>query len=176
MSLRILVTGGPGAGKTALLGALKTRGCDIVLETARAIIQDRMGRGLSPRPSPAEFANEILRLDLERYRSVSTAADRIFFDRGIPDALCMLDELGLLKPKDLERYLSHYPYYRRVFVAPPWEAIYKTDAERDQSFPESVRVHDTLCVWYVRCGFELVEVPRAPLEERCEFVLRTLNE
>jgi len=88
----------------------------------------------------------------------------------------MLGELGLLPAAEAERYLADYPYERRVFIPPPWEEIYATDDERDQSFRESVRVHDTLWEWYVRCGYEPVQVPRASVEERCAFVLRTLNE
>jgi predicted ATPase len=173
--MRIIVTGGPGAGKTALLTGLAARGCEYVAETARAVIQDRKRRGLSPRPDPADFAGEILRIDLERYRDASAPSGRIFFDRGIPDALGMLDQLGLLTPGEAARYLSTYPYFRKVFVLPPWQRIYATDDERDQSFQESVRVHDALCAWYVRCGYELVEVPRGPVEERCDFVLATLD-
>jgi len=173
--MRVIVTGGPGAGKTALLAGLAERGCVYVPDTARAIIQDRRRRGLSPRPGPAEFAGEILRIDLERYRAASATAGPVFFERGIPDALCMLNQLGLLTPEVTARYLSDHPYFRKVFVLPPWRRIYATDDERDQSFEESIRVHGALCEWYARCGYELVEVPRGPVQERCGFVLATLD-
>lgn len=169
------MTGGPGAGKTALLAALAAQGYEHVPEAARAIIRDRKRRGLPPRPSPAEFAQEILRVDVENYRNAPLDSDPIFFDRGIPDALGMLDELGLLTPLVLRRHLDDYPYLRKVFVAPPWREIYTTDEERDQSFDESVRVHDALREWYVRCGYEIVEIPRASIEARCAFVLRALE-
>ena len=38
--------------------------------------------------------------------------------------------------------LATYPFHATVFVLPPWEAIYATDAERDQSFADAVDVHD----------------------------------
>ena len=41
---RIVITGGPGAGKTALLLALQARGHTIVGDSPRAIIQDRLRR------------------------------------------------------------------------------------------------------------------------------------
>ena len=73
--LRIVMTGGPGAGKTALLLALQARGYTIVGDTARAIIQDRRRRGLSPRPDAHEFVQEALRIDIDNYvRHAATSA------------------------------------------------------------------------------------------------------
>ena len=66
---RILITGAPGAGKTTLLLALQARGYLIVGDTARTIIQDRRKRGLSPRPDPYAFAQELLRMDIENFGS-----------------------------------------------------------------------------------------------------------
>jgi len=64
---RIIVTGGPGAGKTTLLEALQARGYTIVGDSPRAMIQERLRRGLSPRPEPEEFARETLRMDIENF-------------------------------------------------------------------------------------------------------------
>src|SRR5215831_1817656 len=55
---RVVVTGGPGVGKTTLLAQLHASGYTIVSESARAIISERRRRGQSPRPEPAEFARE----------------------------------------------------------------------------------------------------------------------
>jgi predicted ATPase len=64
---RIVITGAPGAGKTTLLLALQARGYTIVGDTARTVIQDRRRRGLSPRPDPYAFAQEVLRIDMENF-------------------------------------------------------------------------------------------------------------
>jgi predicted ATPase len=64
---RIVITGGPGAGKTTLLLALQARGYTIVGDSARAIIQERRRRGLSPRPNAYEFVHEMLRMDIENF-------------------------------------------------------------------------------------------------------------
>jgi len=172
---RVIFTGGPGAGKTTLLTALAGQGYACVHDCARAIIQDRLRRGLSARPDPAEFAKAILRMDIERYREAPTDADLVFFDRAIPDALCMLNNLGLLSMAEAEQYLLDFPYFRQVFVAPPWEEIYTTDNERDQQFTDAVRVHSWASDWYGALGFELIELPRLPVEQRCEFVLERLR-
>jgi len=130
---------------------------------------------LSPRPAPVEFAQEILRVAIEAYLAARAVASRVFFERGILDALGMLDEIDALTREDLDRYVAEYRYFHAVFLLPPWQQIYRTDAERDQTFAESVRVHDAVCRWYARCGYDLVMVPRAAVEERCTFVLETLE-
>jgi predicted ATPase len=172
---RVIFTGGPGAGKTALLTALAGRGYACVHDSARAIIQDRLRRGLTARPDPAEFAAAILRMDVDRYRQAPTEAGLVFFDRAIPDALCMLTDLGLLSMAEAVQSVLKFPYFRQVFVAPPWEEIYTTDNERDQRFAESVRVHRRASDWYRALGFELIELPRVLVQQRCEFVLQQLR-
>jgi predicted ATPase len=170
---RILVTGGPGAGKTTLLEALSARGYLCVADNARAIIRERKRLGLAPRPEPVAFARETLRRDIAAYRN-APAAQTAFFERGVPDALGMLAHCGALGADELQQHLSEFPYARRALLLPPWEQIYTTDDERDQSYAEAVRVSGLACDWYTRCGYDLVEVPRLPVNERCDFVLRTL--
>jgi predicted ATPase len=126
-------------------------------------------------PDPAEFAAAVLRMDIEHYRHPSTEAELVFFDRAIPDALCFLHDLDLLSLAEAEEYLSDFPYFHQVFVPPPWEAIYTTDTERDQTFAEAVRVHRRASDWYSTLGYELVELPLASIDERCEFMLQRLR-
>jgi predicted ATPase len=57
-------------------------------------------------------------------------------------------------------------------VAPPWPEIYRTDTERRQSWEEAVRTYEAVTSAYTQAGYELVELPRAPVSERLEFVLR----
>jgi predicted ATPase len=171
---RIVLTGAPGAGKTTLLAALRTCGYKAVDESARAIIQERLARGLSPRPPALEFARQILQRDIAKYQQ-SPESDLVFFDRSIVEALGMVDQAAGLEAHELRDLLSRYPYDRRVFVLPPWEAIYTTDSERDQTFTDALRVHDKVTRWYRQCGYEIIEVPTGPVAERCAYVLRSLD-
>jgi predicted ATPase len=171
---RIVVTGGPGAGKTTLLLALQARGHTIVGDSPRTIIQDRLRRGLSPRPSAAEFAHETLRVDIENFVHHAATPGHVFFDRSVIDALCMLDHVSRLNDSELSMWLSKYPYCSTVFVLPPWKAIYVNDAERDHTFEHAERVDRITQAWYRRCGYHVVEVSKMSVEERCAFVLQAL--
>src|SRR6476469_9600195 len=120
---RIVNTGGPGAGKTTLLLDVQTLGYTIVGDTARTIIQDRRRRGLSPRPDPYAFAQEALRADIENFVQHSASQGPVFFERGVLDGLCMLDQVTPLNESELGLWLSKYQYFPKVFVLPPWKEI-----------------------------------------------------
>jgi predicted ATPase len=171
----VIVTGGPGAGKTTLLSELGAMGYATVDESARAIIAERLARGESRRPDAVAFAREILRRDIEKYLGRPRTSKWVFFDRGLIDALGMLHEASPLSPHELDAILASHPFHVTAFVLPPWEAIYAKDAERDQSYAEAVRVHAKIVGWYRACGFVLSEVPRLPVVQRAEHVLRILG-
>ncbi|NIM41940.1 MAG: AAA family ATPase [Hydrogenophaga sp.] len=171
----IVLTGGPGAGKTALIEHLSGIGQPTVEESARAIIAERLARGLSPRPAPLEFARAILDRDLEKYQRHCGAAHRVFFDRSAIEAIGMLHEASPLPPSELQALLDRYPFHPLVFVLPPWQDIYTTDSERDQSFEQAVAVHDRVVRWYTACGYRLHEVPHHPAAQRAAHVLQVLD-
>ena len=116
---RIAMTGGPGAGKTTLLLALEARGYTIVGDSPRAIIQDRLRRGLSPRPNASESVHETLRMDIENFVQHAATPVHVFFDRSVLDALCGLDHVTPLNESELSRWLSTYQYCSKVFLLPP---------------------------------------------------------
>lgn len=155
-----------------MLDELERRGYRVVPEVARAIIRGRKRDGLPPRPPPSEFARQILEADVRQYVAASPRrSDLVFFDRGIPDSLGMVAEQDGLSSADRQRTIERYPYHPPVFVLPPWREIYRTDGERDQTFEQAVRVHENLRRWYEHCGYDLLEVPRGSIDERCAFVL-----
>jgi predicted ATPase len=176
MMPHVIVTGGPGVGKTTLLVELAAMGYATVEETARAIIAERLASGASRRPDLRAFGREILHRDIEKYRRLPHTSDWVFFDRGVIDALGMLQEVAPLPARELEVMLSTYAFHRSVLILPPWEAIYVNDAERDQSFAEAVNVHARLVQWYRACGYVLCEIPRLPVAQRAQHVLRILAE
>jgi predicted ATPase len=138
---RIVVTSGPGAGKTTLLAELSARGYEMVSESAREVIAERLARGLPPRPDPPSFATEILRRDDQKYHRPHRAAGPIFYDRSAVEGLAMVHESSPLSEEELKAKLSGYTFHRTVFVLPPWQEIYVNDTERDHSYIHAVTVH-----------------------------------
>lgn len=174
MNNRFVITGGPGGGKTTILTALAERGHNFAPESARKIIKKRLAAGLSARPDPVSFANEILNSDIDKYRKADSGC-YTFFDRGVLDALYMLNEENVLTQEQAEQYIHDFPYNRTVFLLPPWKDIYVTDSERDQTFEQAVEVYEGMKRWYLQWGYEVLEVPRSPVEKRVSFILEAVD-
>ncbi len=172
--MRVVITGGPGAGKTALLNELSRLGFATVDDTPRAIIRARRARGLSPRPPPLEFADAVLHREIELYNQHG-GEGLTFFDRGVIDALLMVSHAAPERRAEVAALAADHPYHRVAIFLPPWEAIYVNDEERDHPFSHAVRVYDALAAWYGACGYDVTPLPNVPVAERCQLVLSLLH-
>lgn len=168
-----VITGGPGSGKTSLIDALARAGYARTVEAGRAIIQDQLaidGPAL-PWRDPQAFAELMLSWELRSYRMAEEMTGAVFFDRGVTDLLGYLTLVGQPVPAHIARAAKRFRYNRRVYVAPPWPAIYTQDAERKQTPEEAVRTYEALVAAYTDCGYELVSLPLVSIKERVRFVL-----
>jgi predicted ATPase len=173
MKAFFVITGGPGSGKTTLIDALEEAGFARTVEAGRGVIQDQVaidGPAL-PWREPAAFAELMLGWEMRSYRMATQQAGPVFFDRGVPDVIGYLRLMRLPVPPHIEKAAEVFRYCRRVFMAPPWREIFTQDTERRQDFTEAERTYEALAATYARLGYELVELPRAPVTERLRFVV-----
>ena len=167
-----LITGGPGVGKTALIAELRARGERCVDETHRRVIREQVASGGSALPWRDRAAYQALtaREDILIHTAMSAGeARRVFFDRGIIDSLPAPEDGP--PPAWMEEAARTLRYNRKVFVPPPWRAIYATDSERKQSFEECLATHALIIERLVELGYEPVEVPPGEVGARADFVL-----
>ena len=163
----------PGAGKSTLIDALAGSGFTIVPEAGRAIIRQQMpiaGRG-QPSIDPDLFAELMLSWDLQSYHANANRPGPVFFDRGIVDVIGYLKLLGRPIPEHMSVAARLHRYNPRVFICPPWPDIFTQDSERKQDLAEAERTYGALVETYTDCGYELDEVPRAPVGARLRFII-----
>ncbi len=171
------ITGGPGSGKSTLVAALRQAGHVCAEEAGRAIIQYQLridGPAL-PWRDAALFAEQMLGWELRSHRWAHDQHGVVFFDRGVPDIIGYLRLSGCDVPTHISRAASLFRYRRQVFIAPPWRAIFKQDAERHQSWEEAVRTHDAMVEVYTEHGYELVELPCVSVDDRVAFIQERLE-
>lgn len=174
----VVVTGGPGAGKTTLVDALEAAGFRRTIEAGRAIIQAEVARGGTALPwaDTAAFADRMLAHEIGSHTEAASRPGRVFFDRGVPDVIGYRRLVGLPVPAALDAAARTLRYHRRVFLAPPWREIFANDAERKQDFAEAVRTCEAMRTAYADYGYEIVELPEATVAERVAFVLAVVGE
>jgi len=95
----------------------------------------------------------------------------VFFDRSFVDSAFMIKEADPNYLNEIKTLLGNHRYNNKVFIMPPWKEIYRTDNERDQSYEESIVVYQKLFNWYLLNGYELLIVPKIPVEARMEWLL-----
>ncbi|QGK70042.1 AAA family ATPase [Allosaccharopolyspora coralli] len=162
----IVLTGGPGTGKTTVLTLLADAGFPVMPESARAILRAHHGT-----PSPEEFALLMLRRDRMQHRLASRSRSTVFFDRGLGDILGHLRLHGRPVPHEL-RHAARTLRYDHVVVAAPWPEIYTADTERTQTFDEAVESSRAVTSAYEELGYRPCALPHADVATRARFLLR----
>ncbi len=174
---RIVITGGPGSGKTALIGYLEKEGYAVMHEISREVTLEAQRQGIEQLflENPILFSQKLLEGRLEQFKEAQRcAAPVLFYDRGIPDVTAYMDFLQNHYPKNFtDSCLAHK--YDEVFVLPPWEDIYEQDNERYESFEQAEKIFQYLKKSYQNYGYHVFEVPMGTLNERAKFIIDTIK-
>jgi predicted ATPase len=164
-----VLTGAPGAGKTAVLRMLEVDGHVVVEEAATDVIalDHALGRTESWR-DPA-FIDRIVTLQCMRQNAVK--ADVVFHDRSPVCTLALSRFLGY-PPSPLLRRAVDRVVADAVFFIRNQGFVRPTEARRI-SFADSLvfeQVHEET---YRDLGFTLVDVPAGPLADRVALIRRS---
>lgn len=169
----IVLTGGPGAGKTTIIQALEMRGYSCAEETGRKVIKEQIDQKGSALPweNQESFRDLMLKQEITSYKLHQNDSGLVFFDRGIIDVLgySQLEKLGI--SDELMESCKHFRYNPSVFIFPPWETIFTCDSERKQDFATAVATHRAMVKAYAHYGYNPIEVPKCSEGERVEFIL-----
>lgn len=178
-----MITGSPGTGKTSIINTLKKKDfyCfdeiirSLTLESKKEVDEaSHISNPITFAKDPMDFNTRLLNGRIEQFKHANTLNINLsFFDRGIPDVLAYMDyfnqEYGDLFIEACEKH-----NYSTVFLLPPWEAIYKTDSERFETFEEAVKIHGYLINIYKNFGYYIIEVPFGSVEERTNFIINSI--
>jgi predicted ATPase len=177
---RFILTGAPGAGKTALLRLLERDGFDVVDEAATDVIALGFALGRHRPWEEPDFVDTIVTLQRQREVARSVAhRQTVFFDRS-PICTLALSRYSGLEPSaalaaDVERVVGRRVYEPVVFFVENLGSV-ETTAARQISFEDSLRFEQVHRDTYVELGYDLVSVPAGGLRERADRVLASVRE
>lgn len=170
---RIAITGGPGVGKTTVLEILSKKGYTIVPEAARIIIKQEMQKDSDCLPwrNLQIFQNSVSNIQFKLENLAKGAI--IFSDRGIVDGYAYSKLGGILVP---EVVLTHgRNRYQAVFILNELPN-YKTDTSRKEDIKLAKKIHEAVNSAYIEFGYNPIQVPVLPPEERARFILDKLED
>lgn len=174
MSQKIVLTGAPGTGKTTVLNLLRSKGHFCMEEVSREIIKEaeKMGSKKLFLSQPILFSKIILGKRIIQYQQANkNGKTNCFFDRGMPDITAYLNSIHT-PVEETFKQSNHKYLYDTVFVFPPWEQIYTNDAERFETYQESLLIHKKIVEEYQKTHTNIIIVPKGSPEERLEFILK----
>lgn len=173
-----ILTGAPGAGKTAILRLLETSGYAVVEEVATDVIA--LGNALG-REEPwldHDFIDKVVTLQRQRQDAVAVTRDAtVFFDRSPACTLALSRYLGLttscLLAGEISRMLQEGTYEATAFFVRN-QGFVKPTAARRISFEDSLTFEQLHEQTYRELGFKLVDVPAGPLADRVALILQAI--
>lgn len=171
---RHILTGAPGAGKTAVLRALEADGYTVVEEAATDVIALEQARGVAEPWTDPAFPDRVCRLQHRRQLAASALAGAVqFFDRSPICTLALALHLGHPVSAGLERELERIEtervYQRQVFMIDLLGFVTPTAARRI-GLEEAVDFERLHRKCYRDLGYDCVPIPPGALPDRVEAV------
>jgi predicted ATPase len=167
---RFIITGAPGAGKTAIVRQLELDGFSVVEEAATDVIAAAHAQEKADLWRQPSFIDAIAHLQRDRQIRASYQPDEVqFHDRCIVCTAALAIWLGHpfspFLAGELERIKKETTYQNQVFFIRNLGFITPTEARRI-TFEETVRFEKVHEETYRDFGFELVSIEPASLAER----------
>ena len=177
---RFILTGTPGAGKTALLRQLELDGFGVVEEAATDIIAGGHAEGRVELWMDPSFLDAIARLQRERQMRASFDDKTVqFHDRSVVCTAALARWLGYaVSPvlfAELERVKKEAIYQPRVFFIRNLGFVAPTDARRI-SLEDALRFEKVHEGTYRDFGFELIYVEPGSVAERVAFIKSAIGD
>lgn len=174
---KIVITGGPGTGKSSIINALIKRGYSCLEEVSRQVTLNAQKEGVDQLflTNPLLFSERILESRKQQFIDAHISKNHIvFFDRGVHDVLAYMDYIGSNYPKHFINTCNNCNY-DYAFILKPWKAIYTSDNERYENFDQATKIHDYLLKTYKKFNYKLIDIPFDTVENRVDFILKKLN-
>jgi len=178
MQKKIVITGGPGTGKSTVIVELEKQNYNCMHEISREVTLMARKNGIEQLflKDPMLFSKMLLEGRVQQFKKAEKENSNIvFFDRGIPDVFAYMNYLGVEYPSIFVDKSNDNTYYNTVFIMPPWKDIYITDNERYESFEQSLAIYNHLKIAYKSLGYKIIEVPFGSVKERAKFILKNIK-
>lgn len=174
---KIVITGGPGTGKSSIIEELKQRGHLCFDEISRQVTLEARKNGIEQLflTQPLLFSQMLLEGRAKQFKDANNHENAtVFLDRGLPDVLAYMDYFGSDYPEDFVHTCQNSTY-DAVFILAPWQEIFQSDSVRYETFEQSEVIHQHLLKTYKNFNYYLIDIPFDTVKKRTDFIIESLN-
>ena len=175
MNKKILITGGPGTGKTELIKELEKQGFNCENEIVREITENEQKKGVEQffLKDPIEFSRRLMILRSNQYNKTQNT-NFTFFDRGVHEIIAYLNFIEI-KYDNYFIESAKKIVYDKIFILPPWKEIYTNDNVRYESFDQCNQIHDEIVKIYKQLKIEIIMLEKNSVSNRIDDILQIIN-
>ncbi len=180
MARRIVITGGPGTGKTVLVRELEKQGYPCFHEVIREMTSSalpeakpdaELSNPLTFVSDPLHFNKTLMDSRLQQFHHARGYQEPfVFYDRGMPDVLAYMDYFRQPYTHEFKSPCREFRY-DMVFLLPPWREIYTRAAERFEQFEAACEIHEHLERTYATLGYKVLPVEKGTVKDRIEQII-----
>ena len=176
---RYVLTGAPGAGKTAIIRQLELDGFSVVEEAATDVIALWQAKGIGEAWTHPEFIDAIVSLQQTRERKGACLPDPVqFHDRSVVCTAALADYLRIPRPQnlvqELRRVKTQNVFQRTVLFLRNLGFVTPTEARRI-TYEETLRFEQIHERTYRELGFEIISIGPASVSDRMIEIKRALS-
>ncbi len=175
-SLRCVLTGGPGVGKSTTLAELSKRGYHTIQEVFTSLFkQAEKNNALDAFFEDMTQLQTNLLLEQLRLESLLPATHTAFLDRSAEDIMAYNRYHNVPVEESLSKQVRQYDII--FFLEPLPARFYQTSTVRKETPEEAMELHNLVKEAYRQRGYknyQLIDVPFGTPSERAQFILDAL--
>tara|TARA_A100000164_G_scaffold162651_1_gene144241 strand:+ start:556 stop:1083 length:528 start_codon:yes stop_codon:yes gene_type:complete len=175
--MRVVITGGPGTGKSSIIESLKKMNFNVFNESSREVTKKYKNNDSEQYflSNPTNFSNILMDKRKKQFEEGSKSKnDYFFYDRGIPDILAYLNFKKIEYKSSMMKEILKFNY-DTIFIAEPWKAIYTNDSERYETYDELLEIDFHIKKIYKQLGYNIIILPKKSVKDRVTFILENLH-
>ncbi len=178
---KIIITGGPCSGKTAIINELEQRGNHVIHEAALQLIaaENHCEKKIYPWTDYAEFNKRLIKLQKELEEKIPKNITAAYLDRSLIDSEAYLNLRNLPIPKELEDTIKSAEY-SLFFILEMLPEKFWADTDgrpaRMQAYSEGQKIHEEIKKAYANHGIKLIDVPLMSIKERADLIENIVKE
>ncbi len=175
--MRVVITGGPGTGKTSIIESLEKMNFNVFNEYSREVTKKYKNNDSEQYflSNPTNFSNILMDKRKKQFEEGSKSTnDYFFYDRGIPDILAYLNFKKIEYKSSMMKEILKFNY-DTIFIAEPWKAIYTNDSERYETYDELLEIDFHIKKIYEQLGYNIIILPKKSVKDRVTFILENLH-